>query len=377
MKRLVWVLAFVVLAGVPQGQSAGDILRTLEQEMSRIEQRRQEASRRLVQARQEVREVRTDIRDVDRRLTDLQRDLASTRNRLAESRREAARLSDALLNANEQLRNLDSQIRTRLRLMYMRGEAQVVSAFLGVESVGDIASRKYIYERVAEHDRRSFAEYKELCEQIERDKARADRLVAEIAALEARQRIQQQSLNQVRGEKQSYLSRLGSQAAEYERALAMLDRESRAIQARIAAYYDAQGEGERRSFGGRFVRPVTGRITSGFGMRHHPILRRNRMHNGVDFGAPTGTPIVAAAAGKVIFAGYGSGYGNYVILDHGDRVSTLYAHCSRLLVSVGQEVRQGQRIALVGSTGMSTGPHLHFEVRINGNPVNPMQYLGG
>lgn len=100
------------------------------------------------------------------------------------------------------------------------------------------------------------------------------------------------------------------------------------------------------------------------------------MHNGIDIGAKSGSPIFAAGAGKVIFAAYGSGYGNYIVIDHGDKISTLYGHCSRLLVSAGQEVRQGQRIALVGSTGLSTGPHLHFEVRVNGKPVNPASYMG-
>ncbi len=122
---------------------------------------------------------------------------------------------------------------------------------------------------------------------------------------------------------------------------------------------------------GGFIKPVSGPQTSGFGYRYHPILHRRKLHTGVDFGVKTGTPIRAAAGGTVLLASYSRGYGNCVIIDHGGGTTTLYGHCSALLVSEGQSVKQGQTIARVGSTGMSTGPHLHFEVRRNGTPVRP------
>jgi murein DD-endopeptidase MepM/ murein hydrolase activator NlpD len=122
---------------------------------------------------------------------------------------------------------------------------------------------------------------------------------------------------------------------------------------------------------GQLIRPVAGRITSGFGNRYHPILHQYRMHTGVDIGAPQGTPIHAAGAGTVILASYVRGYGNCIIIDHGDGLTTLYGHCSALAVSEGETVSQGQVIAYVGMTGLATGPHLHFEVRRNGVPVPP------
>ncbi|GAC1309826.1 MAG: peptidoglycan DD-metalloendopeptidase family protein [Vulcanimicrobiaceae bacterium] len=124
-----------------------------------------------------------------------------------------------------------------------------------------------------------------------------------------------------------------------------------------------------------FAWPASGPITDPFGMRMHPVSHQWRMHNGLDIGAPMGATITASAPGRVIFAGWEGGYGNTIIVDHGGATSTLYGHCSQLFVSDGQEVQRGQAIGAVGSTGISTGPHLHFEIRINGVAVDPSSRL--
>lgn len=121
--------------------------------------------------------------------------------------------------------------------------------------------------------------------------------------------------------------------------------------------------------------PSTGRISAGFGNRSDPFTGREAFHEGLDIAAAYGSSIKAAAAGKVVTAGVISGYGNAVILSHGNGLNTLYGHASKLLVKVGQSVKKGQVIAKVGSTGRSTGPHLHFEVLVNNSPVDPMKYL--
>jgi murein DD-endopeptidase MepM/ murein hydrolase activator NlpD len=126
---------------------------------------------------------------------------------------------------------------------------------------------------------------------------------------------------------------------------------------------------------GKFAWPVAGRVTSGFGTRYHPILGYNRFHSGIDIAASYGTLVKAADGGQVVQAAYSSGYGYYIILYHGGGFATYYAHLSSFNVSAGQMVQRGQVIGLVGSTGLATGPHLHFEVRINGTPQNPYAYL--
>ncbi len=124
-----------------------------------------------------------------------------------------------------------------------------------------------------------------------------------------------------------------------------------------------------------FLWPARGRVTSGFGLRRHPIFGTREMHTGIDIGAPIGTPVVAARAGTVVFAGWGEGYGMLVRLDHGEGLSTVYSHLSQISVQVGQVVYPGDVIGQVGSTGYSTGPHLLFEIRVHGQPLDPLKYL--
>ena len=148
------------------------------------------------------------------------------------------------------------------------------------------------------------------------------------------------------------------------------------ITALIKAEAKKNASSQQSSNSSGYIRPVSGRVSSSFGYRIHPILGYQKLHTGIDFAATAGTPIQASRGGTVIRASYNSAYGNHVIIDHGNGVTTLYAHMSALNTRNGAKVSQGQVIGYVGSTGMSTGPHLHLEFRLNGNLVNPAPYLG-
>jgi len=166
------------------------------------------------------------------------------------------------------------------------------------------------------------------------------------------------------------LSKVQAEIAEFEGELSGLEREEASVRSKIRAASQPTG-----TTPGRLVRPVPGKIESGFGPRVHPIFGTVKMHTGLDMHGASGTPISSAAAGTVIFAGVKGGYGNAVMIDHGGGMVTLYAHQSSLAVTVGQKVSAGQTIGYVGSSGLSTGPHLHFEVRINGVAVDPLKYM--
>jgi murein DD-endopeptidase MepM/ murein hydrolase activator NlpD len=193
-----------------------------------------------------------------------------------------------------------------------------------------------------------------------RDQMAQLRAEIEPARVEAAQQqlLETQQVNQIQAHK-----------AQYEGELAALKAVSDSIGGQL------RGRGGIGGGAPCEARPVPGPISSGFGPRYHPILHYTRLHTGVDMHAGAGTPIKACRAGTVVIAGPQGGYGNCVVIDHGGGMATLYAHQSRIAVSEGDHVSAGQVIGYVGSTGMSTGPHLHFEVRLNGNPVDPAPYL--
>jgi murein DD-endopeptidase MepM/ murein hydrolase activator NlpD len=267
---------------------------------------------------------------------------------------------------------------------YMSGGAAQPSIAFSATAVTDV-SVGVAYLDVLTGFRSSAAEdYAAVIAEQEVEEAKAKSVeasvVAEVAALEvatteleSTERELRQREFELQAEYQRQVELLALVKAEirdFQGEVRSLEREEASIKSRIRSA--AKQAGTKPS---RLIRPVPGAVSSGFGERIHPILGTSRMHNGVDMNAAQGDPTRASAAGKVILAGVKGGFGNTVMIDHGGGMVTLYAHLSKLGVSVGQRVTAGETIGYVGSTGLSTGPHLHFEVRINGTPKNPAKYL--
>lgn len=325
--------------------------------------------------REEVREELGWVNDRIRRIND---GIRSTQDLLDSRRAEQSKAKQSLLEASNKMTATRQRLKNRVASIYRQGQTPAAMLLMGSSDAGALAARKAFVERIAQRDRQLFEEVKERRAAVAKRKVEVDGLVNEVRELEGRMRKEQARLMVAQDDKQAIIKGLNQQESRLESQIDELEAESNKLAAAISSYQNASRPGKPgfvAAFRGGLIRPASGRLSSGFGMRTHPISGRRKLHAGIDIAAPTGTPIYAAAPGVVISSGWRGGYGNAVVIDHGGGLSTLYGHCSRLLVKSGQRVTQGQRIALIGSTGYSTGPHLHFETRVNGKPVNPLSRL--
>jgi murein DD-endopeptidase MepM/ murein hydrolase activator NlpD len=376
------VMMFGVVGGIAEGQSRSRSkprkVESLKKNLKSVQQKKEAIRTQLRATKRQAGNVVADIQKADQRLGDLEDRVAGTVSKLSAGRKEQKRLAGELVRANAKLGAKKDQMRKRLKHEFVRPSASVITAIVKSESLGELASRRALMEMIARKDRELFDDVKDLCREVEVKKRRQDSLVVEIAGLIERQKDEERQLKSVRTEKAGFLSELREQQQNLQEQFDELEGESRSIEAQIRSYQAARRVSGQEvvAFRGSLLMPISGgHVGGGFGMRFHPILHRTRMHTGVDIGASSGTPIHAAGPGVVISASYRGGYGNCVMIDHGGGLSTLYGHCSRLYVHSGEKVSRGQVIAAVGSTGLSTGPHLHFETRINGRPVNPVGRL--
>jgi len=280
---------------------------------------------------------------------------------------------DALDAAQAELDRRTGLLNGRLRALYEVGPAGYLEVLLAATSFSDFLSRFDLLSAIVSHDVKlmhSIGETKDEYTQIREELEQQLDQLTNLKQLEEAKRAQLASRT---ADRTRYLAQVQNDLAEYEKALDDLERTTQEL-TKIIQDLQAKSSVSRT---GEFspVWPVTGRITSPFGTRLHPVTRTYRHHSGIDIAVSTGTPVKAADAGVVLLSDWHGGYGKTVIIDHGGGISTLYAHNSNLLVKVGQTVTRGQVVAHAGSTGVSTGPHVHFEVRVNGTPVDPMNYL--
>lgn len=366
----VLVLLTAVLAGEPS--FAAISLTKLRQQLSetarnisRVQARLRPLKRRQVNAQKNLAVAKNRLATTQRTLRDVQSQLQETRFRLNITRAELERTRKRL----QERRDLLSE---RLVDNYKHGSVSYLSVLVGATDFADLLNRGYIVKKVIERD-------SDLLDEIKEDERRISQYMAmlagqeqERAALEQKHRMLTRRAYAQATDCRQTLGEIARQRAELERILAAENAASAQLSAMLRKFQRSSG-GARATevWRGGLIRPVSGRITSPFGMRFHPILHAYRKHTGTDIAAPTGTPIKAAAGGVVILARYFGAYGNAVVIDHGGGLATMYGHCSRFAVRYGQKVKQGQTIGYVGSTGLSTGPHVHFEVQRNGVPVHP------
>ncbi len=307
------------------------------------------------------------------RVTDTQ--IKDNEKKIRQAREQLQKLSTKLQELEYDLNKRRGTTTARLRYLQRQQLQRWWVTLLSSQDLNQFADRRRQIERIYDRDRKLLADLTQRSNQVEkqRNQITAQRNDVELltqklkyqkANIEAEVVAQQNTIERLKSDNQA-LSQAEDRLAEDSRRLSQI------ILAKVQPY-----DGLILPPGtGQLMYPTIGPVTSNFGWRIHPILGTERFHAGIDFGADYGSLIYASEQGRVIYADWYGGYGNAVIIDHGNGMTTLYAHCSELYVKDGDVVAKGQPIAAVGSTGFSTGPHLHFELRANGEPIDPAAYL--
>lgn len=327
------------------------------------------------------------VSKLDKELTAAQTRISELNDMISEKESDIIQTKAELEEALEQEASQYDAMKLRIKNMYERGTDFYIEAIFSAASFGDMLNRADYVEKITESDRRILDNFRTTREYVEVCKAQLEEEQELLKEAKEKVEQEQESLETLISEKQTeinaYEADINDKEAllrEYEAEIAARNAEIKALEDAVKAEQaalEAASNPKRKYDGGMFAWPATSytRISDDYGNRQHPILGVTRFHNGVDMAAPGGSPILAAYNGTVVAAAYNASMGNYVMIDHGDNLFTIYMHASALYVSKGQEVVKGQKIAAVGTTGRSTGNHLHFSVRLNGNYVSPWGYL--
>ena len=402
-KKKFLALCLAALMAVPTGALAKSSKSlTIEknkkkQEQMQIKNKINKEKSNISNTENEKKSVSTDIENLDAKIQVTSAKISTLESEIVRLNKDIAENQEKLEEAQVNLSENTDALRMRLREMYKRGNVNYLEVILNSKDIEELLRNNEIISSIARADRELIEFIQEQIDTIKETEERLQIDKAKVSASKAAVENERQSYQAAVDAKNNYMkvleSNLDLYKAEFEKAQAnwdSLDAEIVRLQKQISEQKKAEEAAARRATrvhsnisvssgprnGQSYTWPLPGHysISSPFGYRMHPILGYSKFHSGVDIPAPSGTPIVAAKSGTVIMSQLMSGYGNVVMVDHGDTV-TVYAHCSALNVNVGDSVNAGDVVAFVGSTGLSTGAHLHFEVRVNGSPVNPLGYV--
>jgi murein DD-endopeptidase MepM/ murein hydrolase activator NlpD len=348
-----------------------DLITRTKQQISKAKKQQTSVIEALFTAQQELDHSERELERLDQQLKRVQREIIDLTEEMVKVEAELARLNKLRCEREEQYNR-------RLVAVYKYGPLSYLE-ILVAESVSDLVCKFEMVSYFLRDDAQVIKEVTEIKNEIiiqqqtlQTKKDNLEKQRATVVALE-QAADQERKLNTVLVQRaEEELAKVQRDLKKFETALNELEETSRQIEAEIKRRQQKAALGT-----GKLIWPlaIKGRISSSFGNRMHPILKQNRFHSGIDIAVPSGTEVRAADRGKVLLSSWNGGYGYYIAIDHGNGISTAYAHNSRLLVKEGDLVAQGQAIAKSGSTGLSTGPHLHFEVRKDGVPVDPADYL--
>lgn len=370
------VFSFAILAASPAPAEGGTPkIAVQRQKLQQTIQQRRQAEHKLREVKQRQRDVLGQVRSSEQKLSRAQRDLLTARARLSATERRIHTTQTQLDAINVKLDQHTDQLWQRLSAMYKRGPAGYVEVVLGATSFEDFVDRATLFRSMTEHDLDLKAEIENTQAQQAVLKADLEQTWRELADLKSQCLERTSEIRVETNRKKDVLASVSrdrkAQEAAYQEAL----NAQRAIERVLYRLQNPPGSAGSSSLklSGGFIKPCGGRYTSRFGWRRHPVHGRRSFHDGLDIANSYGTTIRAAAAGTVVQAGWHSSvYGNSVMINHGSGYVTFYGHCSKVLVRSGQKVKQGEAVARMGSTGWSTGSHVHFSIYKNSVAVNPL-----
>ena len=347
----------------------------LQAEQQQLQQQIEEANEELDSVQEELSDNLQQVQKLDEKIEKSQNELYELDIKTEQLQNSIEKVEKELKILEEKYNKQEEILSQRLITMYESGDTNYLDVILSSRSVSDFLSNYFLITELTNYDTELLEEIGQKKEQIELTKKKLDNDREQLVTIKQNQTKTAKILENTKIVRENYIAKLSEQEKDIQSKIDEYNARFNEINQEIL---ELAKEGlETQYIGGEMAWPVPGytRITSKYGMRYHPILHYTKLHTGMDIGAPMGANFIAANDGIVTKASFNTAYGNMVIIDHGGGISTLYAHGSEILVTVGQVVKRGEPILKVGSTGYSTGAHAHFEVRINGVVTDPMPYV--
>ena len=374
-KILCVVLAFVICSFTLFSAVRAEEIDDLQTQQQELQNQLNDANGELEGVQSDLSENLQQVQKLDEKISNSQTELTELNKKITELQSTIDEVEEKLKVAEDKYYKQKDIAEQRLVAIYEEGETQYLDVVLTSRSISDFLSNYFLVTELATYDAEILEDLERQKKEIEDDKKKLDNSKEELATIKTNQTRTAKILENTKSVRENFISRLTQEEKKIQADIEEYTRRFEEVNAEILQLA-LQGI-DTKYIGGVLAWPVPGytRITSKYGMRTHPITGVYKLHTGVDISAPMGANFIAANDGIVTKAGMNSAYGNMVIIDHGGGISTLYAHGSEILVQVGQTVKKGDAVLKVGSTGYSTGPHAHFEVRINGVVTDPMPYI--
>ena len=340
------------------------------------------------------RDAENEKNSLEKQLNEIVAEMDRTKEKIDTKEAEISEKEDELIQAKVDENDQYESMKKRIKYMYENGNSQFIEILCESKSIGEFLNNAEYISTISEYDRNMLVQFQEIVKQVQEQEATLKKEYEELEVMQNELIAKQDNLNELMESKQEEIEQISDDLGATQEKLQKLKEAAEAAKrkqeemaraaAAAAAAAKAGSGGSSASAGapvvsgnGTFTHPCPGMtyISSEFGWRAQPLPGASSNHKGMDFAAPTGTPIYAAAAGTVTSASYSGNAGNLIVINHGNGLQTYYMHCHAMYVSAGQTVSKGQNIGAVGTTGNSTGQHLHFQVMLNGTPTNPRNYL--